>query len=1042
MAEVTTSTEEVTLTLAWLFCFFMFVKNKTEFTTWFHRLDHLGVGPVRLYDVFRERLGLAAISDQTTDGVFTRLRCLAVSLSNFVRDPSCVLRLIDLEMLAVPYQTSDLLEVHRALALAYSDIRLSLENAQDQEQFKQFLDKAPAAIQLSVSAPSQSAPVTLGVTSLSTVSQPPALLPVSEVSHTSAPPSLSDSSVAVAPAENGGEPLATSISGYPPKSHADHLLPSVYQNMFVTPSMQDMRRWLVTQFGTLLAPEYDDKGTGIYYVKCKVQAPLIPELSRRGDKGDGLCPWGATLKEAADGSVAYLGPVYSGEHFEKACQLPLALQPVDGRVDVQGVLSNSNFFVTVCGHVHYADGPVSGKPPPLLDARAKEAVEQSRGDFDAALRILEADAALKNFSAGFATALRKHKVVVRPAVPFRSLESVRETLTKLYSPTKPLSIDKFPADDRDLAVFTMKHNDEIFAYACTRASAELTMTVGCIHIDATFNVIKQGKDSDDRVLTVAVQDAVRKIYLAGVMVARSESLQSYEVLFLLMVKSWEAVDPTLQTLKLRRFVFDGFKGLAELIRKFFTVEKFGSVVELIFRASCLYHSITSARRHTKGIIAPGNDCLPGLVVHLMHEIGSAPSPAAVLALWEHSKVLVEQLDDSVLSETERNNLFAYMDAWYLNPENEVFFWQACADKRRVTPRGPVFSRSNNVNEASHSKMKRQLDKFTPEELSTREDATIVLGKMIENTKHSEFCKELDVLSIPEFRHLAIIKRFRINRSLSAAGRAWPDRASRLFLYCRVSKLLFGVEETKARELVGHFVEEKDCPSYRAPHWIKVMANRVNGPTLSALMKDMNIIQFHPEHLPGSKDSFAWATCSCPVNTVDALCDCVLAIHFHFFDTWQSQAGPGEPPPPGFCDKEMNKWDCQKEVLHSYGISSHQTIVTGEGPEISDDRQQWSTQPSGVFKCALQKKAVFTRTSASKEGRQAIVVDFMEKANKTISIVAGFLSDAPSLRSAAAQKRSSGTALTTTRPEPVKKPKRKEEKQVKTASGIAKYNSLR
>jgi hypothetical protein len=788
--------------------------------------------------------------------------------------------------------------------------------------------------------------------------------------------------------ELGAAKFTTALS----RLEQNHLCPLKYEQVLLADSVDELRKLLVEKYGTILNPKESDrrskdKKTLSIIVTCGVFAPHLEDVTVQDSEPlQWSCPWRGLIKIAEDGSAAFLAPVYLAGHFERFMALSsLDSEPASGRLEFNDPVNGKKFFVTKCGHAHYSTGPSRGKFAPLLDSRARAAIERAVNGFEEAIEMLENDPDLVNFSERIPEAVRKHRVVhADPILPKRTVENICKCLKTLYGSSYPLSIGKFPDADNRMAIFIRRRGEEVFAYVCTRSSAKLALESGCIHIDATFNMIKGSRDSKDRVLTVSTQDAARKIFLVGTMVAENENLESYQVLFELMIESWKQIDPELLTFKVRRFVFDGFHGLRELIR-----QVFGFASGIIIRASCFYHSIVSVHRHTKGKIAPGNDGLPALVLHLMHLMAAGPSPAAVLALWNYLKTVITQLPEQIISSNQRDALFEYMDNWYLDPESELFFWQACADVRRITPRGPVFSRSNNVSESGHSSLKRKQKSVPDSELDSREKVTVWLGRRIEKVEFEKFKHELDYLSVEEYRELAQIKHLRISKSLEACGLPWPSRNSRTYLFCRETKLLFGIsDEAAARSLIGHFVEEKESPHYRQPFVIREQAGRIDGALLSKVMKRMKIIQFHPDHLPGSKDSFTYATCTCEVNTADAICDDVMAIHYHFVRDWFGTS-PGSPggAPHDYWQVEENKWALEKDVFKFYRIHDDE-VATGEGPEVEDARDYWSS--SADRQLPLKLMAKFKTLCKNKVGKASAWMRFREGAVQETKAIVGLV----------------------------------------------------
>jgi len=883
MSDLHLLESKLDILLRWVICLFLLLNNPKNPTKWLTLVEDKNTPPMALFQAFaRFYCWVSPFTAQTTlsERLVFCLITVTEALSGFCLNDETRVSIVPLYRIQDPFSSCNIPIVSEALHFILVDIqqinfphdfRPALASMLNKRPKEIFDSQLPGVQEDTSPTPSIDSPAALAAPAC-----PGFETPVKPDSQEA--PSYEASSVQ-------GQPNAWLAREFKQTSsriiHGAYLKPINYVQKLVAGSLDDLKILLEKKYGQYLDPVYDVKHSTKITVLCKVHAPHMEGRTLLDKKSDlHLCPWRGLIRVASDGSAAFLGPQYDRKHFDDACLYPLALSPEPNRVDIEGVVENSDSFVTACGHCHFSDGRSTGSFPPLLVYKAAAIVKDSNSVRDQAEMILKQDPELKNFSSridGVISKLTaaKPKTTVSP----RSLESFKRTLTELYSSTKRLSINSFATEDHDLAVFTEKSQDEIFGYACTRESARLSMEVGCVHLDATHEIIKTGDEAKSRLMTVSVQDAHRKIFLVGVMVARSECLGSYAVLFKLMIRAWSNLNLEMDRVNLRRFVFDGFPGLKDLVED--TFSKFSrsqSELSLIFRASCFYHALASVLKYVKGF-AKGNDGLPGLAVHLMHCIGRAPSLAAVVALWNTYKEHVAELPAHILAIEHRDKFFKYMDKWYLDPLNEVFYWMSCADIRRLSPCGPLFSRSNNVSESGNSKIKRILAK--EEKIENSEQAIIRMGKMIECGKQNEFKHEIDLLS-PYIRQIGIIKHLRIDTSLRAAGMKWPPRDSLSFVLCRETKILLGIsEEHQARKLVGQLAAERYSPEYRSPNDIQTKASLIDGVLLSEVMKTMNIIQFHPDHLPGSKDSYSYGTCTCPINTTDGICDDMLAIHYHF-----------------------------------------------------------------------------------------------------------------------------------------------------------------
>jgi hypothetical protein len=956
---------ELRALLAWLLAFVVFLENKAvDFEFLSDYIDH--GDPVFVYDFLAAQANTyrAFESAGPEEAAFMRLQHLVHRLIGFIptTDIACV-QFVSLARLLPPCARTGLDYIKRSIASAIPAIRAGLSNAQMIACFTQLKQRAPVDIQAAVGLSSHPAAVPdhqqNPVLQIPPALAQPASLPDAQVEMAFGSPAPVEHEVLLAE-------LFSDIIAKPKRSKAEEaenhstLYPIKYTNALVAKSMEEIKDKINETFGHILNPSYEAKKADTTYVKCNVRAPKIDGFSSLPIESVSSCPWKALIKVASDGSVACLTPVYPPDFLAKAREFPGAQLLVDGRrISFPQKGDIPGFFISGCGHVHYADGRSSGGLPHALDLKAKEAIARTNGDMDASMRILRNDTGIADFSSRFESALRKHQanLAAKPGhYPMRSLESFEAAL--LADPrniANPIAINDFPEADDGVAIFTCMWKDEVFAYACTRASAELSMKVGCLHIDATFNVIGKGWDKTDKLLTVGVQDAKRKIFLVGCMIAKSECVESYEAMFHLMTKSWKNISETYEGLLVRRFVFDGFHGLQDLVERVFSPEKFRHQFEFVFRASCFYHALASVRKYVKGNVAKKDNLgLPFLAVAIMHKICSSPSLAAARALWLNLRDILPELDPEVLSQAEREPFVSYFEAWYMNTSCELFGWPACADVRRLTPHGPVFSRSNNVIESLHGKMKRLVDKKSEADMANRERATVSLGSIIQNSDIKNFSETVDVLSFAAAVQLAIFREFCISKSISASGRVWPLRQSRVFLLCRETKILYGItEEERARSLVGQFVEEKERADYRDRERISFLEQWIDRKLLGKVMERMSIIMFHPGHLPGSKDSFTYAVCTCICGTQDAICQDVLAIHYHFFNEWRSQASPGETPPDDFRQDEYRKWPSSEAVLDYLKVDRKSR--TGEGPEMSALFNSDESGASILFKDALPQR---------------------------------------------------------------------------------------
>ena len=276
--------------------------------------------------------------------------------------------------------------------------------------------------------------------------------------------------------------------------------------------------------------------------------------------------------------------------------------------------------------------------------------------------------------------------------------------------------------------------------------------------------------------------------------------------------------------------------------------------------------------------------LQELAKHCAFKLSCAPSAQAVIAMWIVEQEIMKSIfpDDSAVTDT-----IEFLEKHYLRPKSELFGWFSsfCLQKGD-NPRGPVSSRSNNPVESHWSVVKRELRHLSVmQRPSDRPELAAFATSMFAMFDFKDFKYEVDYLrdeKYKDLRYKAVRGSLMITQAAMQIGLSLPDLHSRFFFLHQESGLLFQMDELEMRSLVSELVEEKGRHRELSEQAFQDSVNGIDADKLFTLNALGWIIQFHPTHLPGSKESFLFASCSCPNFAKRALCQHVFSIHHLFF----------------------------------------------------------------------------------------------------------------------------------------------------------------
>lgn len=621
-------------------------------------------------------------------------------------------------------------------------------------------------------------------------------------------------------------------------------------------------------------------GLGVLRITCGHKTPaFFQNLHAKKDKQRGCCPWEARGSYVPGGKAALYLPRFGSSLLDIAMDRASAVIQPDEKTAVR---EDAVFHAE--GHIHTKDGSGMSRVPLIV----KNAVRQTLKNTPE----LRLNSAIKNL---------KSVLPQQGSLVDKALTSVRRELKDSGDPVTfsekwdiiqrdlegKCKLDAVPDVPDHVMVVTGTCRDEefderLFALIGTRESFELSMKVSTLHTDTTFNVTDSAKET---LFGMVVQDAAHRIFPIGYMVGEKENKLHYEMMFVLLKKAWSLLaaednrvhetggPKRLPEPRIKRVVFDGFKGAADVVRTVFGDE--------CARTSCNYHMLQALERFM--VEHAVNRKFRQVMKRCVYQMGRAPSAFAVLVLWDWLKLVMQEIFPG---HPDLAKVFDYMDKVYLNIDSEFFGWFAAFVPQKFGKFRPVASRSNNPIESHWHVLKTELAKLHNNSLPRSETKLIVfLCSLFPKFTYADFKDEVDVLAdrgkeSMKLKVDALIKARQIQKSNREAGVDLPGSNTRFFFLSHAGVLLpLGVEEMKG--ISGEFIEERGnhCQLDREAFTVRLAGLDRNK--LLVLHNNGWIIQFGPDHLPGTEDSFEFATCTCGECCRRCICTHLLAIHFIF-----------------------------------------------------------------------------------------------------------------------------------------------------------------
>ena len=316
------------------------------------------------------------------------------------------------------------------------------------------------------------------------------------------------------------------------------------------------------------------------------------------------------------------------------------------------------------------------------------------------------------------------------------------------------------------------------------------------------------------------------------------------------------------------------------------------------------------------------------VKRTLFDVRRAPCAYSVVASWRAAKEIML----SVFPENERIlKLIKYLDSSYLNPsKKDDFGWfhSFCPRKSADDPHGPLAGCTNNGIESFFHILKANLghlhDTDRPE---TTEDMHMFVSALFDHYYHKEFRWTNNLLNNEKVMWLAARGRLLIQNAHSTANMALPTEDALNFLHCRDSRLLVALADEDANLVMGERVEEIGSHRGKSPEEFEDAVRQLDGERLLVTMSVAVIVRFHKDHPPGTKDSFAYAVCNCPLGCRTGCHHC-LVVHQLMWIKRNLRNDPLIDP------NEHLKWPSEAAVFAHFNLEGSSLVLPPMSSEES------------------------------------------------------------------------------------------------------------
>lgn len=608
-----------------------------------------------------------------------------------------------------------------------------------------------------------------------------------------------------------------------------------------------------------------------------------------------ICGWSGRCMVDDQGDLgkrfALYEPMFAADPRDAAMNIAEAKRDGD-RV----LLEKEKLFVTECGHTHTCDGRGCKRFGPLGLREAAVSLLTSARSKDALTNALSTRADFKHFKQFENKFQALGKDLVKTAAvepePTTPLEFF-EQLKVLYN-TRNMCVNLSPAEANE-PMYICVPASELGGSAIIQTrkwAIELLLKSPAFYTDTTFGIFL---NRPDKLLGVSVQDAFGTPFPIAFLVGSTEDRRHYGALFRGLAKAMRLVsgvpDNHPVVSKLKRIVMDGVNYGSKLVKESFPDAE---------RTTCDFHMRNCVQKQGKTNIGVPAGALQ-LVLRLLHDAGRAPDAFGVVAVWRAGVDMVRALYPG---QVQVEQLVVYVGKTYVNPlSKEDFCWSAtyCGRKAEDDPHGPVAGLTTNAIESLWHVVKTRLDSVFGAPPATLKDLHMFLSDVFDSYALKHFRWTHNLLEDLDMMMLASRDMYWTRNSHQLLEVPMPDEENTVFLLLRKSRLLVSLDEAQAGLLMGEAVHE--IGSHLQPGFdFEAVVGQINGQRLLLVLNFAHVVRFHKDHLPGTKDSFAYATCSCPDRKN---CHHPLAIHmamwhkrsrYHdpLIDSEEHQKYPGLP----------------------------------------------------------------------------------------------------------------------------------------------------
>lgn len=638
-----------------------------------------------------------------------------------------------------------------------------------------------------------------------------------------------------------------------------------------------------------------DESRTYYNARCSHKITYIDGFCSLQKKRDGStcyhCPFTAKATRESDGTYILREPVYSDPVPNAVSHLvALDLQPDEAK---RRILVDKKYFVSNCGHVHSLHGIGANNVPQALPRYITQLFGEHK-DKHKVRNALRISGLFSDFSDHFDREIKKLSASAAVRTVHKAPRNLLDGLLGFHAGV--MARDKVPATDRGAMYVTQYIPGDFGSPGETMIVAmrkwmlrRLIISGRALYIDATFSI---KSSSDDKALGATIQDARGKPFPIALTKIRTENKVNYDAFMAAIQKGiglLRAAEPNLPEHRICRVVLDGLPLGDDEVTKHFG--------DGCARGMCNFHATSSITKHVKTEIhAPPQE--RAATKRVVYDISRAPSAYAVVSLWMLLSHILSAVfpDSATIAET-----IAYVGKMYMSrSRTNSFGWFSTFWMRRYSgdPHGPVASRSNNPIESFWNFFKSKLkllDALPVDNLSLLK----FFSSVLDTFDDSDFRESFDVILEEDddnIKLLALREVQWIKNGITAMNRELPSTEQRFFLlFHDETRDLLPLDEDQARSLIGEFVNERGAYAELSPNEFDARCELINAIGLLLILNMAHIIEFHPNHLPGTEHSYAYGNCTCHVFGKACLCRHILAVHRLMYDVrWRTAIDSTSP----------------------------------------------------------------------------------------------------------------------------------------------------